>query len=189
MSDKRGQNAATAGWACRLIADGRVQLLLGAVALGLAVALGVSLSRSAPRRNARAPGPGSMPESHPISDSWRAMAAADEVAYLKCFTGEALAAREADLARLGVEGFRRQLRAEADAALGIEWQAPQPAPEGKVRFPVIVLHEGDTELFDYTVAKVGSAWKIQAVEARGRRPASPPLSERLGPPATQGEQK
>ncbi|HPD14225.1 MAG TPA: hypothetical protein PLE19_04715 [Planctomycetota bacterium] len=189
MSEEQSQGAATAGWAYRLMADWRLQLLLGAVALGLAVALGMALGWPAPRKSAGAPTPDSMPQSHPISDSWRAMAGADVAAYLRCFTGEALAAREAHLARLGPEGFRKQLRAEAEAALGIEWQAPQPAPEGGLRFPVVVAHEGDEELFDYWVVKVGAVWKIRAVEPRGRRAGAPPRSDRLGPPATQGDQK
>lgn len=189
MSDAEGQAAATAGRACRLMADWRLQLLLAAVALGLAVALGVSLGRRTPRRGAGPPVPDAMPESYPISDSWRAMAGADEAAYLRCFTGEALKAREADLARLGAEGFRQQLRACAEAALGIEWKAPQPAPDGGLRFPVIVAYEGHEELFDYWVVRVGPAWKIAAVAPRGRRAGAPPRSERLGPPATQGDQK
>ena len=99
------------------------------------------------------------------------------------------ALRLARLARLGTEAFRTQLRAAAEAALGIEWGPPAPAPEGGLRFPVTVLHEDDAEQFDYIVARVGSDWRIRAVERRGRRAASPPYAERLGPPAGQGVNK
>ena len=90
---------------------------------------------------------------------------------------------------VGVEAFRKELRAAAEATLGIEWKAPQTIPEGGLRFPVVVLHESDEELLEYTVVRVGADWKIQAVATQGRRPVSLPGSERLGPPATQGDQE
>lgn len=174
---------------CRLAADWRLQAVLGVAALGLAVAVGVAAGRRAPREAVRPVGHEQMPEAFPIADSWRAAAAADAEAYLRCFTRKARAERDARLAQLGLEGFRKELRAAAEAALGIEWGPPQPAPDGGLRFPVTVFHEGDAEQFDYVASRVGFDWKIEAVERRGRRAASPPYAERLGPPAGQGVKK
>jgi len=186
MSDDKRQRP---GWALRLAGDWRAAAVLGVAALALAVAVGVSVGQRLALEETGPALPSPMPEAFPIADAWRAAAAADEAAYLRCFTGSAREAIRARLARVGVQAFRDELRAAAEAALGIEWKAPQPAPGGGLRFPVVVLHEREEELFDYTVVKVGAHWKISSVVSRGRRPASPPVADRLGPPATQGEQR
>lgn len=170
----------------RVAGDWRLQLALGVAALGLAVAVGMAFGR----RSARgAGGPAAvdlMPEAFPINDSWRAAAEGDAEAYLRCFTGAAREECEARRARLGPEEFRKELRAAAEAALGIEWGPPQPLADGGQRFPVRVFHGDDAEQFDYTVVKVGKDWRIRSVERRGRQAVSPPYAERLGPPGTQG---
>jgi len=173
----------------RLARDWRLQAVLAAIALGLAVAVGVAIGRRPPARTAGVGVPGLMPEAFPINDSWRAAAAADDVGYLSCFAREAREQLKAKRARQGRDAFRKELRAVADAALGFEWGPPQPAPEGGLRFPVTVFHRDDVELFDYVVAKVDGGWRIRAVESRGRQAASPPYSERLGPPTGSGGQK
>lgn len=189
MTETAVPDARDGGRVRRLAADWRVQAVFGVAALGLAIAVGMALGRREPRGDARPAGHERMSEAFAIADSWRAAAAADEGAYLRCFTGEAREAEKARLARLGTEAFRKQLRAAAEAALGVEWGPPAPAPEGGLRFPVTVLHEVEAEQFDYIVARVGSDWRIRAVERRGRRAASPPYAERLGPPAGQGVNK
>ena len=190
MSCASGERARGAPWPARLATDWRVQLVLAAAALALAVAVGATLGqrRPAPRGSA-SDVPSTMPEAFPIGDSWRAAAAGDDEAYLGCFTREARDEVAARLARLGREAFRKELRATAEAALGIEWGPPQPAPDGGLRFPVSVLHSDGAEAFDYAVVKVGADWRIRAVARRGREVADPPVTDRVGPPAKEGGDK
>jgi len=163
----------------------RVQVLLGVAAIALAVAVGVALGRrSAPRAKPPAVSM-AMPEANPIADAWGAAAAGDVAAYLACFASEARAGLEARLAKSG----GAMLRAEAEAALGIEWGPPQRTPDGAVSFPVTVEHKDDAERFDYEVVRVGSDWKIRAIVPRGRVAVPTPYAERLGPPPEQGEKK
>jgi len=180
MSDASGERGPAAPRWLRLAGDWRLQVALGAVALALAVAVGAVLGRRLPQKTGLPAGADLMPEAFPISDSWRAAAEGNEKAYLDCFAGEARAEAQARLARLGPDGFRKELRASAEAARGVEWGPPQRAPDGSLHFPVTVLHAADAERFDYAVAKAGPGWRIRRVEPRGRQ---------AGPPANQGGRK
>ncbi len=166
----------------RLAGHWCVQMVLGLGAVGAAFAFGVALGRKTPASEL-------MPEITPVSNSWRAAAAADDAAYLGCFTGEARAEREARRRQLGREAFRKELRAAAEAALGVEWGSPAPADGGGLRLPVTVLHKDDAERFDYVVVRAAGGWRIRSVEPRGRQAVSPSPNERLGPAAEQGDQK
>ena len=187
MQGADGERARGAPWPVRLATDWRVQLVLAAAALVLAAVVGAALGQRRPAPRASASGvPSTMPEAFPIGDSWRAAAAGDAEAYLGCFTHEARDALAARLSRLGREAFRRELRAAAEAALGIEWGPPQPAPDGGLRLPVSVLRSDGVEAFDYVVVKVGANWRIRSVARSGRQVAAPPVTERVGPPAKEG---
>jgi len=190
MSEVEAKRAQGAPWPARLATDWRVQLLLAVAAVGLALAVGAVLGeRQVPRRKSVPAAPARMPEALLLADSWRAAAAGDEKAYLACFTGEAREELAARLARVGREAFRKELRATAQGALGVEWGPPQPAADGGLRFPVSVLRTDGAEAFDYAVVKVGADWRIRSVAQRGRRAVAPPATERLGPPAKEGGQK
>jgi hypothetical protein len=168
---------------------------LGIVVLALAVLVGMALER----RWATGAAPGGrakpaaelppMPEVTPIAASWRAAEKGNVEGYLACFAGSGRSELDARLARQGREAFQAELRAAAEAALGVEWGPPKRLDDGALSFPVTVLHKEDAEQFDYVVAPVREEWKIRAIVPRGRGAKAPPYSERLGPPAGQGDQR
>lgn len=187
VSDSERQRAP---WLSRRTADVCVQIALALIVVGLAVAVGVSWGRrTRPKRQHAAPQPPTLPQAHPIWDSWRAAWDGDVDAYLACFAGPAREALEAELAAKGREAFARELRREATAALAVDLE-----PEGRMTgegcvFRVTVQHERDAERFDYRVALDGSRWRIIERVSRGPTTATPPYAERLAPPAEQGEKR
>ena len=185
VSDSERQRAP---WLSRLVADARVQVVLGLIVVGLAVAVGVSWGRrTRPKRRHAAPQPPTLPQAHPIWDSWRAAWEGDVDAHLACFAGPAREALEAELAAKGRETFARELRREAAAALAIDLE-PERRAKGEGRaFRVTVQHERDAERFDYRVAPDGPRWRIIERVSRGLTTATPPYAGRLAPPAEQGE--
>lgn len=164
-----------------------VRLALGAVLVALAVAVGMRWERRRrpPARRPAAAYP-SLPQAHPIWDSWRTAWAGDAAAHLACFAAPRRTHLEAERAAKGREAFARELKAEADKALGIELGPPEHVGDALV-FPVTVQHEHDAERLDYRVVRDGAEWKISEVVSRGRVAAAPPYAERLGPPASQGD--
>jgi len=187
VSDSERQRAP---WPSRLVADVFVQVVLGLIVVGLAVAVGVSWGRrSRPERRPAAPQPPTLPQAHPIWDSWRAAWDGGVESYLACFAGPAREALEAELAAKGREAFARGLRREAAAALAIDLEPERRVTgEGSV-FRVTVQHERDAERFDYRVALDGSRWRIIERVSRGLTTATSPYAERLAPPAEQGEKR
>jgi len=189
MSETTNNEVRPAGWLAGLAADWRVQVPLGIAVVVLAGLVGVTVGQRLRRRRARQAEEPPLPEAHPIWDSWRAARAGDVAGYLACFTQPWRGQLEAKVTRGGHGAFEAKLKRDSALALGVHVGPPEELADGALVFPVRIPRQDHVELFDYTVVKEGSDWKIRAVVPRGKRPAEPPLPQRLGPPAEQGGQK
>jgi len=187
MTSHTGCEHGTGARMDRVATDVRLQIALGAVALALAVAVGIRWERRRyrPARVPQAAAYPSLPQANPIWDAWRAAWTGDVAAHLACFAPPARTRMEADRAAKGHEAFAHDLKAAADNALSIELGPPQHEADALV-FPVTVHHEHEAERLDYRVVRDGNEWKIIEVVARGPVAEAPPYSERLAPPASQG---
>ncbi|MFW6163606.1 MAG: hypothetical protein ACODAJ_12615 [Planctomycetota bacterium] len=143
-----------------------VQVALGLVAVGLAIAVGVAWGRRSAASKDKPQAP--LPEAHPVWDSWRAAWVGDVGAYLGCFTGPARQRLDAELEAQGREAFAQRLRERGAEAEAIELAPPEPQADGSIVLSVTVRHGDDADLIDYRVVRAGTGWKIAEVVSRDR---------------------